>query len=108
MVWRACHWVDTHQADGAEIAILAKIYTSELAVEVCRDAIYLLGVNGYTKAHPLEKYFRDAMGLPISDASNMGVRRRQIHNLLLQPDYDPDGIVMNRLQPFEKRMAGRA
>lgn len=108
MVWRACHWVDTHQADGAEIAILSKIFCSELAVEVCRDAIYLLGVNGYTKAHPLERYFRDAMGLPISDASNMGVRRRQIHNLLLQPDYDPDGIVTDRMQPFEKRMAGKA
>ena len=108
MVWRACHWVDTHKADGAEIAILSKIFCSELAVEVCRDAIYLLGVNGYTKAHPLERYLRDAIGLPISDASNMGVRRRQVHNMLLQPDYDPVSIVENRMHPFEKRMAGRA
>lgn len=108
MVWRACHWVDNHQADGTEMPVLAKVYCSELAVEVCRDAIYLMGVNGYVKDHPLERYMRDALGLPVSDAGNMGVRRRQLHGMMLHPDYDPNSICGNRLQPFDKSMASVA
>jgi alkylation response protein AidB-like acyl-CoA dehydrogenase len=105
MVWRACHWVDTHQADGTEIPVLAKVFCSEIAAEVCRDALYLMGVNGYVKDHPIERHLRDALGLPISDAGNMGVRRRQLHGLFLHPDYDPDAIVNNRFMPFDKLQA---
>ena len=105
MVWRACHWVDTHQADGTELPVLAKVFCSEIAAEVCRDALYLMGVNGYVKAHPIERHLRDALGLPISDAGNMGVRRRQLHGLMLHPDYDPNSIVDDRLMPFDKLQA---
>jgi alkylation response protein AidB-like acyl-CoA dehydrogenase len=105
MVWRACHWVDTHQADGTEMPVLAKVFCSEIAADVCRDALYLLGVNGYVKAHPIERHLRDALGLPISDAGNMGVRRRQLHGLMLHPDYDPNAIVSDRVMPFDKLQA---
>lgn len=106
MVWRACHWVDTHEADGHEMPVLAKVFSSETAVDVIRDAIYLLGVHGCVKDHPLERYFRDAIVLPVSDASNMGIRRRQLHHLFLHPQYDPHGIVDGRLLPFDKTMSG--
>jgi nitroalkane oxidase len=105
MVWRACHWVDTHGADGAEMPVLAKVFCSEIAVEVCRDALYLMGVNGYVKDHPIERYLRDALGLPISDAGNMGVRRRQLHGLMLHSDYDPNAIVNDTLMPFDNMQA---
>jgi hypothetical protein len=67
-----------------------------------------MGVNGYVKDHPLERYMRDALGLPVSDAGNMGVRRRQLHGMMLHPDYDPNSICENRLQPFDKSMASVA
>jgi alkylation response protein AidB-like acyl-CoA dehydrogenase len=105
MVWRACHWVDNHQADGTEMPVLAKVFCSEIAVEICRDALYLMGVNGYVRDHPIERHLRDALGLPISDAGNMGVRRRQLHGLLLHPDYDPNAIVNNKFLPFDKLQA---
>jgi len=105
LVWRACHWVDTHQADGTELPVLAKVFCSEIAVEVCRDALYLLGVNGYVKDHPIERHLRDTLGLPISDAGNMGVRRRQLHGLLLDPRYDPNATVHGELLPFDKLQA---
>jgi nitroalkane oxidase len=72
---------------------------------VCRDALYLMGVNGYVKDHPIERYLRDALGLPISDAGNMGVRRRQLHGLMLHSDYDPNAIVNDTLIPFDKMQA---
>ena len=39
------------------------------------------------------------------DAGNMGVRRRQLHGLLLHPDYDPNAIVDNKFLPFDKLQA---
>jgi hypothetical protein len=35
----------------------------------------------------------------------MGVRRRQLHGLMLHPDYDPNAIVDDRLMPFDKLQA---
>jgi butyryl-CoA dehydrogenase len=35
---------------------------------------------------------QDAMALPLFGGSNMGVRRRQLHALYMQPDYDPLAI----------------
>jgi len=32
---------------------------------------------------------QDALALPIFDGGNMGVRRRQLHAMLMQPTYDP-------------------
>jgi alkylation response protein AidB-like acyl-CoA dehydrogenase len=108
LVWRACHWVDSHKADGTELPVLAKVFCSEIAVEVCRDALYLMGVNGYVKDHPIERHLRDALGLPISDAGNMGVRRRQLHGMMLHPEYDPNATVNNKLMPFDKLQASQA
>jgi hypothetical protein len=35
----------------------------------------------------------------------MGVRRRQLHGLLLHNDYDPNAIVNDVLLPFDKLQA---
>jgi hypothetical protein len=32
---------------------------------------------------------RDAMVFPLYDGGNQGVRRRQLHDILRQPGYDP-------------------
>ena len=37
---------------------------------------------------PLGRLLEDALAFPIFDGGNMGVRRRQLHNLLKRPDYD--------------------
>ena len=38
---------------------------------------------------PLAGLLQDALVLPLFDGGNMGVRRRQLHELLAGPDYDP-------------------
>jgi hypothetical protein len=35
----------------------------------------------------------------------MGVRRRQLHGLMLHSNYDPNAIVDDRLMPFDKLQA---
>jgi len=38
---------------------MAKMYSSEIACEVCNDAVQIFGGYGYTKDFPVEKFYRD-------------------------------------------------
>ncbi len=39
---------------------LAKYYCSEACIQVTRDALQVMGGNGYMRDYPVEKYYRDA------------------------------------------------
>jgi butyryl-CoA dehydrogenase len=86
--WRACHAVDTQSPAADELAIQAKIYGSETAVRVITDLMRVVGIDSYDHEAPLGRLLQDALALPIFDGGNMGIRRRQLHNLLKRPDYD--------------------
>jgi hypothetical protein len=43
----------------------------------------------YDRDMPLGGLLADALVLPLFDGGNMGVRRRQLHELLKSPYYDP-------------------
>lgn len=51
-------------------ASLSKIFASEAAVEVCRDALELWGAAGYMRKNPIEKLMRDALSFLHSDGTN--------------------------------------
>jgi hypothetical protein len=36
----------------------------------------------------MERLLRDALVFPLYDGGNLGVRRRQLHDLLRRPEYD--------------------
>jgi butyryl-CoA dehydrogenase len=86
--WRACHAIDTHLPAADELAIQAKIIGSETAVRVITDLMRVVGIDSYDHEAPLGRLLQDALALPIFDGGNMGVRRRQLHDLLKRPDYD--------------------
>jgi nitroalkane oxidase len=86
--WRACHAVDTQSPVADELAIQAKIYGSETAVRVITDLMRVVGTDSYDHEAPLGRLLQDALALPILAGGNIGVRRRQLHNLLKRPDYD--------------------
>lgn len=87
MTWKACHYLDTTDGKGEELAIMTKVYCSELAVQVVYDAMRVVGIESYTRRTPLERLMRDALVFPLYDGGNMGVRRRQLHDILRQPGY---------------------
>lgn len=66
LVWRAAASIDAG-GDGAADALLAYRYVSEQAVEVCSDAVQVLGGHGYLWDHPVEKWMRDARCLGLVD-----------------------------------------
>ncbi|MHA2207399.1 MAG: acyl-CoA dehydrogenase family protein [Candidatus Thorarchaeota archaeon] len=41
-------------------ASIAKLYTTEAAIQIANDAIQILGGVGYTTEYPVERFFRDA------------------------------------------------
>jgi nitroalkane oxidase len=87
--WRACHALDTQSPGGDELAIQAKIYGSETAARVITELMRIVGIESYDHDTPFGRLLRDALALPIFDGGNMGVRRRQLHAMLMQPAYDP-------------------
>jgi nitroalkane oxidase len=87
--WRACHALDTQSPSAGELAVQAKIYGSEAAVRVISDLMRVVGIDSYDHEAPFGRLLQDALALPIFDGGNMGVRRRQLHAMLMHPEYDP-------------------
>jgi len=60
---------DNHQKVTKEGA-MAKLYASEIAVEISNDAVQILGGYGFTKDFPAEKFFRDAKLCTIGEGTS--------------------------------------
>lgn len=68
-------------------ASMAKLYASEVAVEVTKKAIQIHGAYGYSKDHPLERYYRDAKVFEIGEGTSE-IQRTIIARELLK-DVEP-------------------
>lgn len=88
LTWKACHQFDISNGRSKELAVIAKVYCSELCVQVVYDAMRLVGIDSYTDRHPLAAKLQDALCFPLYDGGNMGVRRRELHGLFRSQDYD--------------------
>jgi alkylation response protein AidB-like acyl-CoA dehydrogenase len=88
LAWRACHALDLQSPGGVELALQAKVHGSETAVRVITDLMRIVGCDSYDATLPLAGLLQDALALPVFDGGNMGVRRKQLHALLMSPTYD--------------------
>lgn len=59
MVWRAATAKDNHE-NYAHLAAMCKLFGSEVANEVTRVCVQLLGGYGYCREYPVERAMRDA------------------------------------------------
>src|ERR1700748_2541113 len=87
--WHACHALATWSPCAAAAAVQAELLGSEAAVRVITDLMRVVGIESYDHEAPFARLLQDALALPIFDGGNMGVRRRQLHAMLMQPAYDP-------------------
>lgn len=101
LTWKACHYLHSTEGAGDELAIMTKVYCSELCVQAVYDAMRIVGVDSYTELTPLAGLMQDALCFPLYDGGNMGVRRRQLHRILEQPGYDPMAAAQDRPQRRE-------
>lgn len=64
MVWRACALAEQGK-DFHREAYLAYILCTEKAMKLGTDAVQLLGGHGFTKEHPVERWYRDMRCLAV-------------------------------------------
>ena len=68
-VYKAAWLKDQGRPFGKEAA-MAKYYASEMAMEVCDEAIQIHGGYGYMKEYEVERYMRDAKLLEIGEGTS--------------------------------------
>lgn len=59
LTWRAAKAKDDHE-NYTPFSAMAKLYASQVAVEVTRFAVQLMGGYGYSREYPVERMYRDA------------------------------------------------
>ncbi len=69
LIFRAAFLKNNHLPVSKESA-MAKLYSSEIAVEVANDGVQIHGGYGYIKDFPAEKYYRDAKLCTIGEGTS--------------------------------------
>ncbi len=76
-------YMDSGAKDVSKLSAMAKVYASDVAMEVTTDAVQILGGYGYMKEYPVEKMMRDAKITQIYEGTNQ-IQREVIANKLLK------------------------
>jgi alkylation response protein AidB-like acyl-CoA dehydrogenase len=69
MVWQAA-WNKDQGKPFAKEAAMAKVFATEMAEKVCRDAIQIHGGYGYSSEFPVERIYRDARLMTIGEGTS--------------------------------------
>lgn len=70
LVYSVASMVDKKAKDVACASAMAKLYASDVAMEVTTDAVQIFGGYGYMKDYPVEKFMRDAKITQIYEGTN--------------------------------------
>ncbi|MFO7929408.1 MAG: acyl-CoA dehydrogenase family protein [Candidatus Humimicrobiaceae bacterium] len=70
LVYHSAKVVDSGSKDVSRISAMAKMFASDIAMEVTTDAVQIFGGYGYMKEYPVEKMMRDAKILQIYEGTN--------------------------------------
>src|SRR5579884_1118504 len=80
LVYNAAEMIDLGIRDFSKYSSMAKMYASDIAMDVTNDAIQILGGYGYMKEYPAERMMRDAKITQIYEGTN------QIQRLVIARD----------------------
>jgi alkylation response protein AidB-like acyl-CoA dehydrogenase len=87
--WKALDAVTSGDPAGLELALHTKVYSSETAVDVINKLIQVVGVTAYNTDFPLIGHLLNALAYPVFEGGNIGVRRRQLKDILSTQGWDP-------------------
>ena len=73
LVWRAAKAKDNHE-DYASYAAMCKLFASDVAVQITRDCVQLMGGYGYSREYPVERMYRDAKITEIYEGTSEAMR----------------------------------
>jgi alkylation response protein AidB-like acyl-CoA dehydrogenase len=83
LVWRAAWAYDTQQKDFSKLSAMSKYFATDVAMKVTTDAVQVMGGEGYSKEHPVEKMMRDAKLSQIYEGTNQ-VNRQVVSKHILK------------------------
>jgi alkylation response protein AidB-like acyl-CoA dehydrogenase len=69
MMYKAA-WLKDQGKNFTKEASMAKLYSSEICMEICSEAIQIHGGYGYMREYHVERYFRDAKLLEIGEGTS--------------------------------------
>jgi len=78
LTWLAAWDDETTRSGSSSIANMAKVYSSDAAVDAANKGMQVFGGYGYMRDFPMEKLVRDTRLLQIYDESNEMLRHGQI------------------------------
>jgi alkylation response protein AidB-like acyl-CoA dehydrogenase len=70
LLYQACARIDRGDADVGKYSAMAKLFCSDVAMQVTVEAIQVLGGYGYVKEYPVERMLRDAKITQIYEGTN--------------------------------------
>jgi len=75
-------WLKDQGLPFTKEAAMAKLFATEMAEQVCRNAIQILGSYGYSTEYPVERFYRDArlmtIGEGTSEVQRMVIAKREL------------------------------
>jgi len=83
MTLRAAWLKDQGQTRVTRESAMAKLFSSEVAVKVCDEALQIFGGYGFIKDYPVEKFYRDVKLLTIGEGTSE-IQRMVIARQLLK------------------------
>ncbi len=63
-------WLKDQGRPYTQAAAMAKLFASEMAEKVTRDAIQIFGGYGYSREYPVERFYRDARLMTIGEGTS--------------------------------------
>src|SRR5918996_1307007 len=69
MLYKAA-WLKEQEQPYNKEAAMAKLFATEMAERVCRNAIQIHGGYGYSSEYPLERFYRDARLMTIGEGTS--------------------------------------
>ncbi len=83
LVWRAAWAYDTQQKDSSKLSAMSKYFATDMAMRVTTNAVQVMGGEGYSREHPVEKMMRDAKLSQIYEGTNQ-VNRQVVSKHILK------------------------
>ncbi len=83
LVYAAARSIDAGATNTSKLAAQAKLFATDVAMEVTTNAVQILGGYGYMRDYPVEKYMRDAKITQIYEGTNQ-VQRLVVARALLK------------------------
>ncbi|MEW6659026.1 MAG: acyl-CoA dehydrogenase family protein [Thermodesulfobacteriota bacterium] len=85
LVYSVARFIDSKPKDYSKAAAMAKLFPTDMAMQVTVDAVQVMGGHGYMREYPVEKMMRDAKILQIYEGTNQIMRN--IIGLALNKEY---------------------